>query len=52
MGEYLITQLPVAFAAADLARVAGTAMGLCLLATLVPAWRAARLNPADVLQHE
>ena len=52
MGEYLITQLPVAFAAADLARVAGTAMGLCLLATLLPAWRAARLNPADVLQHE
>ena len=52
MGEYLITELPVAFAVVDLARVAATAMGLCLLATLVPAWRAARLNPADVLQHE
>ena len=52
MGEYLITRLPVAFVAADFVRVAATAMGLCLLATLVPAWRAARLNPADVLQHE
>ena len=52
MGEYLITRLPIAFAAADLGRIAATAMGLCLLATLVPAWRAARLNPADVLQHE
>ena len=52
MGEYLITRLPVAFAAADIVRVAATAMGLCLLAALVPAWRAARLNPADVLQHE
>ena len=52
MGEYLITRLPVAFTAADIVRVAATAMGLCLLATLVPAWRAARLNPAEVLQHE
>ena len=52
MGEYLITRLPVAFTGTDIVRVAATAMGLCLLATLVPAWRAARLNPAQVLQHE
>ena len=52
MSEYLITRLPVAFAAADIVRVAVTAFALCLLATLVPAWRAARLNPADVLRHE
>ena len=52
MGEYLITQLPVRFALGDIASVVTTALGLCLLATLLPAWRAARLNPADVLQHE
>ena len=52
MGEYLINALPVEYAAADVARVAGTAFVLGLAATLFPAWRAARLNPADLLQHE
>ena len=52
MGEYLITTLPVDFALADIARVAGTALALGLVATLLPAWRAARLSPAEILQHE
>ena len=52
MGEYLITALPVEYAVADVARVAGTAFVLGLAATLFPAWRASRLNPADLLQHE
>ena len=52
MDEYLITTLPVAFAPGDIVRIVATALGLCLLATLLPAWRAARLNPADVLRHE
>ena len=52
MQEYLITRLPVEFAAGDIARVAATALALCLAATVLPAWRAARLNPAEVLQHE
>ena len=52
MGEYLITTLPVAFAVDDIARVVGTAVALCLLATLLPAWRVAHLNPAEVLRHE
>lgn len=52
MSEYLIAQLPVQFQFGDVAGVAATALALCLLATLWPAWRAARLNPADVLQHE
>ena len=52
MGEYLITSLPVAFAPGDIARVVATSLGLCLLATLLPAWRAAQLNPAEVLSHE
>ena len=52
MDEYLITTLPVEFTPRDILRVAATAVGLCLVATVLPAWRAARLNPADVLQHE
>ena len=52
MGEYLITALPVEYAVPDVARVAATALVLGLAATLFPAWRASRLNPAEVLQHE
>ena len=52
MAEYLVTELPVAFVASDILRVVATAFGLCLLACVYPAWRASRLNPADVLQHE
>ena len=52
MGEYLITELPVQYTVADIARVAVTALVLGFAATVFPAWRAARLNPADLLQHE
>ena len=52
MGEYFVHALPVEFAAADAARVAATALGLGVLATLFPAWRASRVHPAEVLRHE
>ena len=52
MGEYFVHRLPVEFAAGDTARVAATACSLSLIATLYPAWRAGRLNPAEVLRHE
>lgn len=52
MSEYLVTSLPVSFVREDILLVAATAFVLCLAATLIPAWRAARLNPADVLRHE
>ena len=52
MGEYLVDALPVRFTAADTTRVVATALALSLAATLVPAWRATRLRPAQVLQHE
>lgn len=52
MSQYLVHTLPVEFAAADVARVALTAGASGLLATLYPAWRAARVNPAEVLKHE
>lgn len=52
MGEYLVDALPMRFAAADIGRVVATALALCLAATVFPAWRAARLRPAQVLAHE
>ena len=52
MGEYLITRLPMRFTLADVGQVAATALALCLAATIFPAWRASRLSPAEVLQHE
>ena len=52
MSQYLVHRLPVEFAAADAARVALTTGALGLLATFYPAWRAARVNPAEVLKHE
>ena len=52
MGEYLITQLPVDFLIMDLLRVAGMAIALAMLASIYPAWRAARLEPAQVLRYE
>ena len=51
MGEYLVDALPVRFTAADIVRVIATALALCLAATVFPAWRAARLRPAQVLAH-
>ena len=52
MGEYLVTRLPMRFAAADIGQVAATAFALSLAATIFPAWRAAQLAPARVLAHE
>ena len=52
MGEYLVTRLPMRFAAADIGQVAATACALSLAATIFPAWRAAQLAPARVLAHE
>ena len=52
MGEYLVTRLPMRFVLADIGKVAATALALCLAATIFPAWRATRLQPAQVLAHE
>ncbi len=49
---YLMSDLPAAVQLNDVLRVCGVAFALCALATLYPAWRASRTQPAEVLRHD
>lgn len=49
---YYVTEIPSRIEAADVIVVAAVALGLTLAATLYPALRAARTEPADVLRYE
>ena len=49
---YYIADLPARVEWGDLARITLVALGLCCLATLYPAWRAAHNPPAEALRHE
>lgn len=49
---YFMSDLPARVQWRDVAKIAGTAFGLCVLSTLYPAWRAARTQPAQALRHE
>jgi lipoprotein-releasing system permease protein len=49
---YFISELPSEVRTGDVLLVAGVALALGVLATLYPAWRAARTLPADALRHE
>ena len=49
---YYISELPSELRWRDLAATAATAFLLTVAATLYPAWRAARLRPAEVLRDE
>ena len=49
---YYISDLPAYVEGLDVLRVCGVAFVLCTLATIYPAWRAARTAPAEALRHE
>ena len=49
---YPLTYLPTQLLWVDILQVVITAIVLCLLATLYPAWRASRVNPAEALRYE
>jgi lipoprotein-releasing system permease protein len=49
---YYITMLPVVMRAGEIAIVAASALGLCFLATVYPAYLAARMRPVDGLRYE
>ncbi len=52
MNQYFIDYLPVDIWPQDVFSVAAVSFGLCLVCTLYPAWRAARLLPSRALAHE
>ena len=49
---YYISDLPTYVEGADVLQICGVAFILCALATVYPAWRAARTAPAQALRHE
>ncbi|PIQ37403.1 MAG: lipoprotein-releasing system transmembrane subunit LolC [Lysobacterales bacterium CG17_big_fil_post_rev_8_21_14_2_50_64_11] len=49
---YYITGVPTALRADDVTTIALVAFAMCLLATVYPAWRAARTDPAAALRYE
>ncbi len=49
---YFMADLPAAVEWGDVARVCGAAFVMCAIATLYPAWRAARTLPAEALRHD
>jgi lipoprotein-releasing system permease protein len=49
---YYMSDLPAYVEAPDVLKVCGVAFALCALATVYPAWRAARTAPAEALRHE
>jgi lipoprotein-releasing system permease protein len=49
---YPVTYLPADIRLPDILLVCATALGLTLLATIYPAWRASRLLPAEVLRYD
>jgi lipoprotein-releasing system permease protein len=49
---YLMSDLPSEVRLGDVLTVSGISLALAALATIYPAWRAARTLPADALRHE
>ena len=49
---YFMSDLPADVLWRDVWQVSGVAFVLCALATVYPAWRAARMQPAEVLRHD
>ena len=49
---YYLTHLPARLNPGEVVQVMAMALGLSLLATLYPSWRAARTDPVDALRHE
>lgn len=51
-GVYGLDKLPVLIDPFEIFIMVATAMIICISASIIPAWQAARLNPVEALRHE
>jgi lipoprotein-releasing system permease protein len=49
---YHFTELPALVVPSDVVIIAGGSLVICVLAGLIPAWNAGRLDPVEALRHE
>ena len=49
---YYITELPSDLRQGDVVKFAAMSLGMALISTLYPAWRASRTHPAEALRYE
>ena len=49
---YLFDRLPAEIIPGDIAIICGGSLVICVLAGLIPAWNAGRLDPVESLRHE
>ena len=49
---YHLTEIPARTSSSDILLIAGTVLVICTLAGVIPAWRAARLDPVKALRYE
>jgi lipoprotein-releasing system permease protein len=49
---YQFTELPALIVPSDIAIICGSALVMCVLAGLIPAWIASRLRPVQALRYE
>jgi lipoprotein-releasing system permease protein len=49
---YYFSELPALIIPRDIVVICGSALVICVLAGLVPAWIAGRLEPVEALRHE
>jgi lipoprotein-releasing system permease protein len=49
---YGLSEIPWSISFGEIARISLFVMAFCTLASMIPAWRAARLDPVEALRHE
>jgi lipoprotein-releasing system permease protein len=49
---YMFSELPALIVPGDILLICGSALLICVLGGVIPAWRAGRLKPVEALRYE